>query len=128
MADKPPRLGGLGEAGRSRIRESIGGQHVTAYEKDQYSTPPLDRGPARSAWEYPDSTRVYSYSYDYYTRELWVRFKKYATPWVYQEVTQPLFASFDSSPSKGKFINSSLNYTSYRHATPSEEALKFDHA
>lgn len=128
MADKAPRVGGLGEAGKSRIRYNIGGQDITQYEKDQYGSNPIDRGPQRSGWEYPDSSRVYSYSYDYYTRELWVRFIKYETPWVYQEVSQPLFAAFDSSPSKGKFINSSLNYTSYRRATPAEEAAKFDHA
>jgi len=122
------RRGGLGEPGRSRIRRNIGGQDITAYEEELYGSNPLDRGPERSSWEYPDSTRVYSYSYDYRTRELWVRFKKYETPWVYQEVSQPLFASFDASPSKGKFINSTLNYTSYRRATPQEEAEKFDHA
>ena len=128
MAAEAPRLGGLGEAGRSRIRQNIGGQDITAYEKSLYSSQLIDRGARTTGWEYPDSSRVYAYSYDYQTRELWVRFVKYETPWVYHEVSQPLFAAFDSSPSKGKFINSSLNYTEYRRATPQEEAEKFDHA
>lgn len=128
MAQREPRLGGLGEAGRSRIRQNIGGQDVTAYEQEQYARNPLDRATERSAWEYPSSSRVFAYSYDYGTQELWVRFKKYETPWVYQGVAQPLFAAFDSSPSKGKFINSTLNYTKYRRATSGEESAKFDHA
>lgn len=130
MAERPPRLGGLGEAGRSRIRQNIGGQPVTAYERDLYGADRQDsvRDRGRSQWEYPDSTRVYAYSYDYNTEELWVRFKKYETPWVYKGVIEPVFASFDSSESKGKYINSTLNYTDYRRATPAEEAAKFDHA
>jgi hypothetical protein len=71
---------------------------------------------------------VYAYSYDYDSSELWVRFKKYETPWVYQGVQEAVFASFDASDSKGKYINSTLNYTDYRRATPSEESEKFDHA
>lgn len=130
MAERTPRLGGLGEAGRSRIRRNIGGQPVTAYEEQLYGSNPNDsyRSRGRTPWEYPDSTRVYAYSFDYDSDELWVRFKKYETPWVYKGVAETVFASFDSSESKGKYINSTLNYTNYRRATPSEEAEKFDHA
>lgn len=128
MAD--PRLGGLGEAGRSRIRQNIGGVEVTSYEQQLYGSNPADpvRTRGRTNWEYPDSTRVYAYSYDYDTEELWVRFKKYETPWVYRGVGETVFAAFDSSDSKGKYINSTLNYTDYRRARQKEVETKFDHA
>ena len=130
MADKAPRLGGLGESGRSRIRQNIGGQPVTSYEQQLYGRNPADtvRERGRTEWEYPDSTRVHAYAYDYDSGELWVRFKKYETPWVYRGVSETVFAAFDSTESKGKYINSTLNYTDYRRATPTEEATKFDHA
>lgn len=130
MAEREPRLGGLGEAGRSRIRRNLAGQPVTAYEEQLYGSDRSDpvRSRGRTGWEYPDSSRVYAYSYDYDSEELWVRFKKYETPWVYRGVSEHIFAAFDASPSKGKYINSVMNYTSYRRATPQEEASKFDHA
>jgi hypothetical protein len=130
MAERPVRLGGLGEAGRSRIRHNIGGQPVTSYEEQLYGANPSDpvRTRGRTGWEYPDSTRVYAYSYDYDSGELWVRFKKYATPWVYRGVSETVFAAFDSTESKGRYINSTLNYTDYRRATFAEEQEHFDHA
>jgi len=126
-----PRQGGLGGRGRDRLRENIGGQvggqDLTAYEREVYGRPRSTPKAARTQWQYPDSTRVYAYAYDFEEQQLWVRFKKYDTPWLYGGVSQPLFAAFDSSPSKGKYINSTLNYTSYRRATDQEEATKFDH-
>lgn len=130
MAEKRPT--GLGERGLRRARENIGGQvaghELTAYEREVYGRPRSTPPAAKTAWEYPDSTRVYAYSYDFETGDLWVRFNKYDTPWVYQDVPQAIFAAFDSAPSKGRFINSTLNFTSYRRATPQEELEKFDHA
>ena len=130
MAERAPRLGGLGEAGRSRIRRNIGGVPVTAYEEQLYGQNPADpkRRTGMTPWEYPDSSRVYAYAYDHDTQDLWVRFVKYETPWVYRGVSETVFAAFDSSESKGKYINSTLNYTDYRRATWEEEAEKFDHA
>jgi len=124
------RQGGLGESGRNRIRRNIGGQvgghDITAYEKQMFGTSRAVPPQGETAWEYPDSTRVYAYQYDFAESQLRVRFKKYETPWVYEGVTEPVFRAFDSSPSKGKYINSTLNYTAYRRATPQEVASHFD--
>lgn len=124
------RKGGLGESGRNRIRRNIGGQvgghDITAYEKQMFGTGRAAPPQAATAWEYPESTRVYSYQYDFDKSQIRVRFHKYETPWIYDGVTEPVFRAFDAAPSKGKYINSTLNYTVYRRATPEEEDKYFD--
>lgn len=61
-----------------------------------------------------------AYQYDYGTQQLRVRFNKYNTPWVYEDVPVAVFEAFDAAPSKGQFINSTLNHTKYRRASAQE--------
>jgi hypothetical protein len=68
---------------------------------------------------------VAAYQYDYEQSQLRVRFHKYGTPWVYEGVPVTVFQAFDAAPSKGKYINSTLNYMTYRRATPNEVADYF---
>lgn len=71
-------------------------------------------------WTYPDSSRIHAYQYDPDTRQLRVKFIKYGTPWVYDEVPTAVFQAFDAAPSKGTYVNSTLNYFPYRKATAAE--------
>lgn len=66
-------------------------------------------------WEYPASTRVQAYRYDHGRQTLQVRFVKYGSAYEYHGVPTAVFASFASAPSKGKFINSTLNGFPYEH-------------
>lgn len=124
------RQGGLGKSGLNRIRGNIGGkvagQDVTAYEKQMFGTGRAAPPQESTAWEYPESSRVRAYQYDFGKQQLRVRFVKYSTPWVYEGVNETVFQAFDAAPSKGKYINSTLNYTNYRRATAQEEADAFD--
>lgn len=122
-----PRRGGLGGQGTSRARQNIfrPGQ---ASKADEALFGPQDRGPAKhlmTAWEFPDSSRVRAYQYDYTLNQLRVRFIKYNTPWVYNNVTSTLYESFAAASSKGKFINSTLNFTDHRRASAQEESEYF---
>lgn len=74
-----------------------------------------------SPWSYPDSSRVKAYQWDEGLQQLRVRFIKYNTPWVYENVDLAVFQQFDAATSKGKFINSVMNSFPYRHASPDEE-------
>jgi hypothetical protein len=58
--------------------------------------------------------------------QLRVKFVKYGTPWVYDAVPSTVFEVFDASPSKGSYINSTLNYFPYRKAIATEVAAHFD--
>lgn len=78
-----------------------------------------------SPWEYPDSSRVKAYQWDASMQQLRVRFIKYNTPWVYDNVDLATFQTFDAAPSKGKFINQVLNSYPYRRASDQEEAEFF---
>ena len=125
------RQGGLGGLGRERIRENLGrrtvaGHEVTAAGEQRAANPNVDvRELPTTPWEYPESSRVKAYSYDYKSGQLRVRFIKYATPWVYNDVPVAVFQAFDASPSKGEYINSTLNYMNHRRATPVEEMQHF---
>lgn len=128
---RPVRQGGLGSFGRDRARNVLGGKTVaghkiTAYEEQMFGTDRALPPQTTTQWEYPDSSRVKAYQYDFEKQQLRVRFHKYGTPWVYEGVPEVLFQAFDSSPSKGKYINSTLNYTAYRRATPQEVDEYFD--
>lgn len=121
---------GLGNWGRERARfnlgtKQVGGHHVTKYEEQMYGTPRSVPTQPTTDWEYPDSSRVMAYQYDFDTQQLRVRFIKYRTPWVYDNVPTTVFQAFDAAPSKGRYINSTLNYFTYRRATPGEEAKYF---
>jgi hypothetical protein len=84
-----------------------------------------DTGDYVSPWEFPDSSRVQAYQWDQSVQQLRVRFIKYATPWVYNDVDLATFQAFDAASSKGKFINNVLNSYPYRRATDAEEAQYF---
>lgn len=124
------RQRGLGQSGLNRIRGniggSIGGNEITAYERQMFGTARAVPPQPTTAWEYPDSTRVKAYQYDFEQKQLRVRFIKYATPWVYHGVIEPVFAAFDAAESKGRYINSTLNYTEHRRATAAEESQYFN--
>lgn len=64
-------------------------------------------------WAYPASSRVRAYRYDFANQTLQVRFHKYDDAYEYYGVPTAVYASFDSSPSKGRFINSTLNSFTY---------------
>lgn len=124
-----PRQSGLGGLGRNRIREELGRGSPDKQIEDNLlgrNRPPAPPQPLATPWKYVDSSRVKAYQYDYGTGELRVRFVKYDTPWVYEGVNPAIFEAFDAAPSKGKFINSTLNYTSYRRASPGEESDHFN--
>ena len=127
MAERKPRQGGLGGLGRERIRQNLGrGSSESVAGHPLFSNAPEPQQvPTTTAWQFPDSTRIKAYQYDYATRQLRVRFNKYNTPWVYNDVPVTVFQSFDASDSKGRYVNSTLNYMDYREATPQEEASYF---
>lgn len=78
-----------------------------------------------SPWQSPASSRVRAYQWDSAQQQLRVRFIKYGTPWVYNNVDLAAFQAFDSADSKGKFINLVLNNYAHRRATDVEEAIHF---
>lgn len=129
MAEK--RRGGLGEWGLSKSRDALGrrtvaGHTLTAAQEQRADNPDTDvRDLPTTPWEFPESSRVKAYQYDYKTGQLRVKFIKYGTPWVYDNVPTTVFQAFDAAPSKGKYINSTLNYMEYRRANPQEEAQFF---
>lgn len=90
-----------------------------------YGSDRADPGPEVTPWEFPDSSRVQAYQYDFNSGQLRVRFIKYGTPWVYNEVPLAIFQAFDAAPSKGMYINSTLNHMLHRRATAVEEAEYF---
>lgn len=57
---------------------------------------------------------------------VFVRFIKYGTPWKYSNVPQTVYEQFYASPSKGKFINSTLNQYPYGRVTGDEYSFYFD--
>lgn len=129
MAERRPA--GLGDWGRERARYNLGrntvaGHDVTKYEEQVYGTgPALPQQPA-TPWEYPSSSRVRAYQYDFDKQQIRVRFVKYGTPWVYENVPVTVFQAFDAAPSKGMYINSTLNYMDHRRASPQEESTYFN--
>jgi hypothetical protein len=78
-----------------------------------------------SPWQSPASSRVRAYQWDSAQQQLRVRFIKYETPWVYNNVDLAVFQAFDAADSKGKFINRVLNNYEHRRATDVEEAIHF---
>lgn len=79
-----------------------------------------DTGDFVSEWQFPDSSRVHAYQWDQALQQLRVRFIKYSTPWVYNDVPLETFQAFDAADSKGRFINAVLNNFPYRRASADE--------
>lgn len=125
------RKSGLGGFGRERFRENLGsksvaGHEVTAAGQQRADNPDVSaRNLPTTPWERPASSRVDAYQYDYATGQLRVRFRKYNTPWVYNDVPVAVFQAFDAAPSKGMYINSTLNYMDHRRASSSEMMTHF---
>lgn len=119
------RQSGLGNRGRERFRQGLGQGTGTGKTEDVlFGGLPLPQQPA-TEWTYPSSSRVRAYQYDFDQQQLRIRFVKYGTPWVYDNVPMAVFQSFDAAPSKGMYINSTLNYMTHRRASPMEEAQYF---
>jgi hypothetical protein len=121
------RQSGLGGAGRNRIRENLGKgtSDQGRYEQGMFGgLAPLPQRPATD-WTYPLSSRVEAYSYDFDQQQLRVKFIKYGTPWVYDNVPMAIFDAFNSAPSKGMYINSTLNHMTHRRASAQEVATYF---
>ena len=121
------RKSGLGDLGRERIRQNIGNRTLEGKTFQPADDPeePKQREFPVTPWAYPESTRVHAYQYDYQTGQLRVKFIKYGTPWVYDDVPVTVFEAFDAAPSKGRYINSTLNYMGHRRATPYEVTTHF---
>lgn len=97
-----------------------------------------------SPWVYPgknhppdESTRVQAFKFVANTESdekfmgnrygtIFVRFIKHGTPWRYSNVPQNVYEQFHASPSKGKFINSTLNNFPYGRVTGDEYSFYFD--
>lgn len=122
------RRSGLGSSGIQRARQNLGGalQGGDTLERAIFgqnrNAPTIQQ---TTEWFYPDSSRVEAYQYDYGTAQLRVKFVKYGTPWVYNDVPVEIFNSFHTSPSKGMYINSTLNYMDHRRADSYEESTYF---
>lgn len=80
--------------------------------------------------EYPTSTRVQAFKFSPYPEtpsvgNVYVRFIKYGTAWVYRDVPEGVYAAFASAPSKGRAINTILNPYSAGNPSWEEEELYF---
>jgi KTSC domain len=125
---KERRNPGLGPIGRTRAATGLGAQtqEGSAYERAMFGGPTQNNKKFGSSdWEYPDSTRVLAFQYDHDEQQLRVRFLKYNTPWRYLNVPVAVFQAFASAPSKGKYVNSTLNYFPNGRATPQEDSQYF---
>lgn len=114
MATRRPA--GIGKTGLGRAQENLGRPQDTPELEEALfrSTPPLQRAQAlRTPWVNVASSRVAQYMYDYTTSTLFLRWVKYGTTWAYYNVSTALFESFVSAPSKGRYVNSTLNVHNY---------------
>ena len=80
--------------------------------------------PLETGWVYtPESSRVAAYQYDYTGEQLRVTWTNGKAPWVYEGVNSTIFSSFDAAPSKGKYINSTLNFTNHHRVAINDPAF-----
>lgn len=111
MADVKGMKAGKGERIRSKV---WAGRYVhdEAYDEDQH-----DMGP----WIEVTSSRVDAIRYDYQNRAVQVTWanKGRERGYVYLDVPYERFRAFIRAPSKGKFINTGLQYD-FRPMTPAE--------
>ena len=126
MDGRPNRQSGLGDRGRDRFRQNLnqGGADTGRYDDSMFGGLPSIPQPT-TEWAFPSSSRVRAYQYDYDQQQLRVRFVKGGTPWVNDNVPMAVFQAFDSAPSKGRYVNSTLNYMTHRRASPQEEVQYF---
>ena len=139
------RKRGLGDLGRQRFRDNIeatgtytGSQRIEQERErvregrdSPYPTTSLkDISPWYPGQNHPpdESSRVQAFKFLPVSEEgfgnvygtVFVRFIKYGTPWKYSNVPLTTYQSFFASPSKGKFINSTLNNYPYGRVTGDE--------
>jgi hypothetical protein len=133
---------GLGTRGLERFRENLGAGiaggdkahpmrgaipgstsdvlEEALFGQDRPDGPINPAHQAATPWFYPESSRIHAYQYDPDMQQLRVKFIKYGTPWVYDSVPSAVFEAFAASPSKGTYVNSTLNYFPYRKANAAE--------
>lgn len=69
----------------------------------------------------PKSSRVSGFRYDFANESVHVQWRDGGPSYVYTEVPFEIYEAMVRSPSKGKFINSTLGSYDYRRADPAEE-------
>lgn len=116
----PAKQSGLGSWGKDRLTDQFDPEQVQDYGHGLFGENKPPATPLTTSWKYPDSSRVRAYMYDYSSNSLYITWQNGKTPWVYDDVYPSLFEAFDAAPSKGKYINSTLNYTSHYPASSSE--------
>lgn len=117
---RTPRKSGLGNWGKDRIHDQFDPEQVQDYGHGLFGENKPPAPPLTTSWKYPNSSRVRAYMYDYSSNSLYITWQNGKPPWVYDDVYPALFEAFDAAPSKGKYINSTLNYTSHYPASSSE--------
>jgi hypothetical protein len=80
--------------------------------------------------EYPSSTRCQAFKFVPYPEmngvgNLYMRFIKYGTPWVYRDVPEGTYYAFASAPSKGRAVNTILNPYSAGEPSSDEYEMYF---
>lgn len=85
----------------------------------------VPEGPQTTDWQYPDSSRVKAFMYDYNSHNLYVTWQNGKTPWIYEGVSTTIYEVFANAPSKGKYINSTLNFTNHHRISTMAESDMF---
>ena len=122
---KEPRQTGLGQSGLSRSRENLAGQAAPAYDEALFGKQEDRRSlvPPTPWIQVPDSSRIQAYQYNPAMASLHVVFSNHGRPtgYVYNDVPTAVFQAFDAAPSKGRYVNSTLNFFPYHRAGAGEE-------
>lgn len=124
MARRPAGI--EGSRGLGRAREGIGRTDLPQdYGHGLFGQDRVPEGPQTTDWQYPDSSRVKAFMYDYSSRNLYVTWQNGKTPWVYEGVSTTIYEVFANAPSKGKYINSTLNYSNHHRVSTMAESDMF---
>lgn len=119
------RQGGLGQSGLDRARRNLAAQDSPAYDKAILGAEPdAERSYSPpTPWRFPASSRIDAYQYDPNNQRLHIVFTNHGRPtgYIYEEVPTAVFQAFDSAPSQGQYVNSTLNYMPYHRASAGEE-------
>ena len=65
-----------------------------------------------------DSTRCAASRYHFEDSKMFMSWTNGKTPWIYHDVPFPIYTSFVSAPSQGKFVNSTLNLFAHNKLFP----------
>jgi hypothetical protein len=74
---------------------------------------------------FPSSSRCAATRYHYGGSKLLMTWTNGKTPWIYHDVPVTIYQTFVSSPSKGRFVNSTLNNFAHNKIYPGEEYAEF---